>query len=198
LSIQSKPAYIYLEQVKMKKETGPKERILQTAIRLFHKQGYNTTGINQILDEANVAKASLYQHYGSKEDVGVEYLKAARVEWFEGLDKWVGQKTSALQKVNACFDFLEYALRSNEFRGCKFINMMAEVGDSSPALYQQIVEHKTKLRMYFHNLIQDMDNETLGDTIYILFEGAIVECKIHKDVWPIKTAKKMIKQLLKA
>jgi AcrR family transcriptional regulator len=181
----------------MSNDTGPKERILHTATRLFYKQGYNTTGINQILEEANVAKASLYQHYGSKEDVGVEYLKAARVEWFEGLDKWVGQKTNVLQMINACFDFLEFALRSNEFKGCKFINMMAEVGDASPAMYQQIIEHKTKLRMYFRDIVKEMSAaDALGDAIYVLFEGAIVECKIHKDVWPIRTAKKTIKQLI--
>ena len=46
-----------------------RERILDTAARLFYAQGYNSTGINQVIKEANVAKASLYQHFPSKEDL---------------------------------------------------------------------------------------------------------------------------------
>jgi len=46
----------------MASNSNPKDRILETASRLFYTQGFNATGINQILDEANVAKASLYQH----------------------------------------------------------------------------------------------------------------------------------------
>ena len=64
---------------------GPRERILETASRLFYTQGYNNTGINQILDEAKVAKASLYLHFGSKDELGIHYLKAGRKEWFEGV-----------------------------------------------------------------------------------------------------------------
>ncbi len=186
----------------MGKETGPKDRILETASRLFYKQGYNNTGINQILEEAKVAKASLYQHFGSKEDVGLEYLKAARIEWFEGLDKWTGNKGTPLQKLYACFDFLEYALRNNEFRGCKFINMLSELADAGPAMLKQIVEHKAKLRDYIKTFVKEammQDSariETMGDSIYLLFEGAIVESKIYKDAWPVKSAKKMVKMIL--
>ena len=60
---------------------GPPERILETASRLFYIQD-NNTGINQILDEAKVANASLYQHFGSKDELGIHYLKAAREELF--------------------------------------------------------------------------------------------------------------------
>ena len=186
----------------MSKQLGPKERILETASRLFYSQGYNSTGINQILEEAKVAKASLYQHFGSKEDVGLEYLKAARIEWFDGLEKWSGNKSTPLQKLNACFDFLEYNLRNNDYKGCKFINMLSELADSGPAMRKQIVEHKTKLRDHLKSLVRDAIGkdsgkaEMIGDSVYLLFEGSIIESKIYKDVWPIKSAKKMIKNLL--
>ena len=48
---------------------SPRERILDTATILFHQQGYNSTGINQIISEAKVAKASFYQHFKSKDDL---------------------------------------------------------------------------------------------------------------------------------
>lgn len=187
----------------MSKLKGPKERILETATRLFYKQGYNNTGINQILEEAKVAKASLYQHYGSKEDVGLEYLRSARTEWFEGLGQWVDAKKIPSQKVMACFNFLEYALTTHEFRGCKFINMLTELGDAKSPLQNEIVEHKAKLRGYIKDLVREAlknknpeNHDNIGDSIYLLFEGAIVESKIYKDTWPLVAAKKGVKNLL--
>jgi AcrR family transcriptional regulator len=187
----------------MDRTVSPKERIIETATRLFYQQGYNNTGINQILEEAQVAKASLYLHFGSKEVLGEEYLKAARVEWFGALEKWTAKKKSPIQKVLACFDFLEYALRTNEFRGCKFINMLAELADSNSNMQKQILEHKAKLRNYIKDFVKESlgsenvdHKEIVGDSVYLLFEGAIVESKIYKDTWPVKSAKKLVKILL--
>jgi AcrR family transcriptional regulator len=187
----------------MDKNISPKERIIETATRLFYNQGYNNTGINQILEEAQVAKASLYLHFGSKEVLGEEYLKAARVEWFDALEKWTIKKKTPVQKALACFDFLEYALRINEFRGCKFINMLTELADSNSNMQKQILEHKAKLRNYIKHFVNESlvsvdiaRKEIIGDAVYLLFEGAIVESKIYKDAWPVKSAKKLVKTLL--
>jgi AcrR family transcriptional regulator len=182
---------------------GPRERILETASRLFYTQGYNNTGINQILDEAKVAKASLYQHFGSKDELGIYYLKAAREEWFAGINKWTSPKKTPLQKLIACFDYLEYALQQNNFLGCKFINMLSEIGDSSSLMFKEILEHKGKLRAYIKGFTEQAlqgkradEIDVISDAIYLLFEGAIVESKIYKDTWPVKKSKKMIKVLL--
>jgi len=182
---------------------GPRERILETASRLFYIQGYNNTGINQVLDEAKVAKASLYQHFGSKDELGIHYLKAAREEWFAGLDKWTNSKKTPVQKLIACFDFLEYSLQQNNFLGCKFINMLSEIGDTSAPMSHEILEHKRKLRQYIKSFIEQAlhekpagDIDVISDAIYLLFEGAIVESKIYKETWPVKKAKKMIKILV--
>jgi AcrR family transcriptional regulator len=182
---------------------GPRERILETASRLFYTQGYNNTGINQILDEAKVAKASLYQHFGSKDELGVYYLKAARQEWFAGIEKWTGAKKTPIQKLIACFDFLEYALQQNNFLGCKFINMLSEIGDTNALMSKEVLEHKGKFRQYLKSFIQGPlqgkpieDIDILGDSIFLLYEGAIVQSKIHKETWPVKKAKRMVQLLL--
>lgn len=188
----------------MTKKLGPKERILETAARLFHSQGYNNTGINQILAEANVAKASLYQHFGSKDELGVIYLKQGREEWFSGIEQWTAAKKAPAQKLSACFDFLEYALQKDDYLGCKFINILSEVGTTSPLMFKQILEHKGKLRQYMKSLVEKalegasgVDSDFVGDSIYLLYEGAIVESKIYRDTWPVKKAKKMAEVLLK-
>lgn len=177
--------------------------MLDTASQLFYHQGYNATGINQILEESSVAKASLYTHYGSKDELGVAYLKAAREEWFSGLTGFTGKKSAAIDKLLACFDFLEQNLKQHHFRGCKFINMMAEITDASKAMQQQILEHKTRLRKFIGKLAAEarpaaakLPPDVLADTVYLLFEGAIVESKICKDTWPVKVAKRTIRNLL--
>ena len=63
----------------------PKERILEKTFALFHKQGYNATGINQIIEEAQVAKASFYYHFKSKEDLCVAFLEQRHSFWFNEL-----------------------------------------------------------------------------------------------------------------
>ncbi len=70
----------------MKKEKV-RERIIRVASELFYKQGYNSTGINQIIAEADIAIGSLYNHFASKNDLLQAYLIKEEQEWFEGLEK---------------------------------------------------------------------------------------------------------------
>jgi len=58
--------------------SSPRDRILQVASDLFYRQGYHATGINQIIREAAVAKASFYDHFSSKEALAVAYLEQRR------------------------------------------------------------------------------------------------------------------------
>ncbi len=185
----------------MASKSKPKDRILATASRLFYTQGYNATGINQILNEAKVAKASLYKHYGSKDEVGIAYVKAAREDWFNALNSFLAKKNTSSEKLLACFDFLERNLRLNEYKGCRFINLLAEVSEQNADMRKEIVDHKTTLRAFFKTLVSDIiaDKTTvtqIADSIFILFEGAVVESKIHLDVWAVKTAKKTVTILL--
>ncbi|MEN7549687.1 TetR/AcrR family transcriptional regulator [Rapidithrix thailandica] len=187
----------------MAKKSNPEERLIQTAGRLFYHQGYNSTGINQVLEEAKVAKASLYKHFGSKEKLGLVYLQKARVEWFNGLDKATAKEEKALQKVLACFDFLEKNMKETNYLGCKFINMLSELAEAESEMREQIIAHKARLRSYIGDLVREAciqkhnpKGEVLADTVYLLFEGAIVESKIVKDTWPIEAARNSVKFLI--
>ena len=175
---------------------------METAYELFYTQGYNVTGINQILDESNVAKASLYQHFGSKEELGVDYIKLVRKEWFQAFDNFLSSKSLPKQKILAAFDFLEKNVLQNNFRGCRFLNLLADIDTSSEGMHQQIVEHKLKLRAVFKDLArQHVTTSGLrlphaADAIYLLFEAAIVETKLYRDIWPIRAAKNAAASIL--
>lgn len=188
----------------MKTSSSPKERILEKAFHLFYTQGYNLTGINQILEESQVAKASLYQHFGSKEELGIEYIKKVREEWFNSFEGHLSKKTDPKQKILTAFDFLEMNMRLNDYRGCRFLNLLSDVDGISKKMQNQILEHKTKLRIYFKELVKGYLNANeielampnAADTIYLLFEAAIVESKVYRDAWPIQVAKKTANNVL--
>lgn len=67
---------------KFKPTLDSRTRILNAAARLFYEQGYHITGINQVITEADVAKASFYHHLASKEDLCIAYLNQRHQDWF--------------------------------------------------------------------------------------------------------------------
>jgi AcrR family transcriptional regulator len=67
-------------------ESQPRDRIIDTALRLFYEQGYLATGINQIIAESQVAKATFYSHFPSKENLCIAYLQARHVVWMKWLE----------------------------------------------------------------------------------------------------------------
>ncbi len=182
----------------------PRDRILSTASRLFFTQGYSQTGINQIIGESNVSKDTLYRHFQSKEDVVIAYIKAARVEWFEKFNHHLSKSSTNSAKIISAFDLLANSMINNEFKGCRFLNLLADIEITSEVARQEIVAHKEQLRATFVSLFSLIENsqltiterEELGNITYLLFEGAIVESKVFKDIWPILKAKNMVSKLL--
>ena len=71
------------------KNLKPKERVMEVASKLFREQGFNSTGINQIIKESNVAKSSFYDHFKSKDLLALEYLNNRHILWFEGLRNFI-------------------------------------------------------------------------------------------------------------
>src|ERR1700753_2397483 len=107
----------------MKKQRGQVviDKILDTAERLFYDQGYNNTGINQVIDEADIAKASLYKHFESKTDLMVAYLERFHQAWFERLVAAVDKVPAPKQKLLAIFDHHLERQQFREYGGCPFI-----------------------------------------------------------------------------
>lgn len=179
--------------------SNPAERLLEVADRLFYEQGYGRTGINQIIAEAEVAKASFYQHFPSKEQLAVAYLKRRHCSWFKQLRQIVQNKPEGKMQIFALFDFLEIWLISVNFRGCAFLNMSSEQPALGTDIRNLIAQHKAELRIYIHHLAANLGKSSSGrlaDTVLILFEGAIVEAQITHKSWPVAAARTAITHLL--
>lgn len=179
-----------------------KEHIIQTAARLFHEQGYNLTGINQVIEEAGVAKASLYYHFPSKEDLCVAYLQRRNDNWFTGLFTYLEGVEDASERLIKTFEFRAIHMKRNNFGGCSYIKIVSELPQRGQKIDKKVVEIKERQRNFFLELTKQLPGVdkkmaiNLADKIFLFFDGATVQCQVYRDTVPVKTAKKAVIELL--
>ncbi|MCQ9640899.1 TetR/AcrR family transcriptional regulator [Chryseobacterium sp. WG14] len=173
----------------------PHERIISTAMVLFHQQGYNSTGINQIIEEANVSKASFYQHFKSKDDLCIEFFNKRFDYWISELEKFTSDAQTIGEKLIKSFDFLIYMNEKEDFRGCSFLNIMSEIPTDKTEIHDVIRDHKGKLRNSFS---KDLKNDILADHIYLLFESSILTSQLYRSNELIEKSKLILKDLLQS
>ena len=175
---------------------NPRDRIVSTACRLFYQQGYNKTGINQVIKEAEVAKASLYQYFPSKEDLLVEYLVITGNTTNDELKATAAKNKTPRQKVLALFDFLLKFSKQQNYHGCNFLNIAAEIPKDNEKVKELIRKQKDSLRNLFFEILKPAGKEDLADELYLLFDAALIASKVHGNSWPIKTARQVVEKLL--
>ncbi|HLZ86943.1 MAG TPA: TetR/AcrR family transcriptional regulator [Puia sp.] len=160
------------------RESAVKDRILDTASRLFYDQGYHVTGINQIIEEADIARASLYNHYPSKTDLLLAYLDRTHEEWFRELDLYLAPLASPREKLLALFDYRIQRQQKLKYKGCHFNKITAETSDDEQVA-RRVKMHKERFRQYILHLVKQtdhrrlLDNDTLTDNLFLLLEGGI-------------------------
>jgi AcrR family transcriptional regulator len=160
------------------RETGVKDRILETASRLFYDQGYNQTGINQIIDEADIARASLYHHFPSKTELLLAYLDRTHELWFGELETYMQPIAGARDRLLALFDFRVSRQLRLKYKGCHFNKIVAETCEDQQ-VYDRVRAHKERFRKYILQLVAETDrrnfpdDEMLADTLFLLLEGGI-------------------------
>ena len=177
------------------RETGVKDRILETASRLFYDQGYNQTGINQIIDEADIARASLYHHFPSKTDLLLAYLDRTQELWFGELEIYMQSIAGAREKLLALFDFRARRQLKLKYKGCHFNKIVAEACEDQQ-VFDRVRAHKDRFRKYIYDLVLQtghrrmLDDDTLTDTIFLLLEGGIAMGAMYRSPeWTEKTKK---------
>jgi AcrR family transcriptional regulator len=182
---------------------NPHSKILEAASRLFYWQGYHSTGINQVISEAGVAKASFYSHFSSKEDLCIAYLKKRHQDWFAWLQAEVWQEANPCDRILGLFVFLEKWLPSCDFRGCAFLNIASEFPLPNSRVQLLVVSHKKNLHDYIEQLVSELDISSLQNgivpltnVIYLMFEGAINKSQIYRSTQFIQDTKEVVRQLI--
>ncbi|BAP33099.1 TetR family transcriptional regulator [Chryseobacterium sp. StRB126] len=186
----------------MKKEKV-RDRIIRVASELFYKQGYNSTGINQIIAEAEIAIGSLYNHFASKNDLLQAYLIKEEQDWLEGLEKSIAFISDPKEKISAIVDYRKKLQQSSKFSGCHFIKIVSEVGDGNTAVSAFAKNHKEKQRGLIYGIVKEYsefhplsDPELTSENIFLLIEGAVVTSTITRKNDSFDQIKKMIQGLL--
>lgn len=183
---------------------APRERILRTAIDLFYRQGIKATGINQIIAESGVAKASFYTHFPSKDDLVVAYAEHLAEHEFEELREIASKGASARERLLAPLRSLLPWFQSSGYRGCPFQNLAAEVTPETPGIGRVVRVHRENLRALFRELIGGVvneeklnaDSDAMADTTLLMFEGAIAVSVAYRHAWPVEHAIGEIERML--
>src|SRR6185437_1217897 len=115
----------------MSAEPIARERILESAYDLFSTKGVRAVGIEEVIERAAVAKATLYRHFPSKDELVLAFLRKREVVWTHGWVEAEARKRGATpeEQLLAIFDLFDEWFHRTDFEGCSFINVLLETAD---------------------------------------------------------------------
>jgi AcrR family transcriptional regulator len=154
-------------------------RILDAAYELFSRRGIHAVGIDRIIAEADVAKATLYHHFASKEDLVLAFLDLREQRWTRD---WLQPEVERLAATSggralAVFDALDEWFHRPDFEGCSFINTLLEIPDEDGSVHDETVRQLSAIRAILETyaaLEGTANPEETGYRLQILMMGAIV------------------------
>lgn len=159
-------------------ETSPRTRILDTADRLFYQRGLHAVGVDEIVARSGVAKTTLYAHFKSKDLLIARYLQRRSDDWRHFLEQELhGFDGGAAEKVDAVFAFLADGCADPAFRGCPFINFLAEYPDPDHPARAVCLEHRRWLQEFLAGIAREggaADPEGLAKQLCHLYDAAMV------------------------
>ena len=162
--------------------SGVRQRILETADRLFYQHGLRAVGIDRIIAEADVAKMSLYKHFPSKDELILAVLQYREVQILEFFRVAMERHEKRMKsKLRAFFATLKDWFMSPGFRGCAFQNACVELADPNHPGTRFVREHKQRFQAYLAGIVEKSlgkDAAKVAPTINLLVEGAVVTAVI--------------------
>lgn len=159
-------------------EPDARERVLETAYELFSRHGIRGVGVDEVIARAGVAKATLYRHFPSKDELVLAFLERREQRWTRG---WVEQEaqrrgSNPEQQLLAIFDLFDEWFHRDDFEACSFINVLLELGTEHPA-GDASVRHLANIRDIVRRLAEEAglrDTDGFAHSWHILMKGSIV------------------------
>ena len=156
--------------------SAARDRILDAAFPLFYAHGIRAVGVDRIIAESGVAKATFYKHFPAKDDLVVAYLDRVDLIWSEQLrDAARRAGPEPADQLVGMFDALATACRRDGYRGCAFINAAAENQVGTP-VHDRTLAHKTSVRAWVRDLAEAAgaaDPDGLARTLTLLLDGGL-------------------------
>ena len=153
-----------------------RERILQTAHDLFYRDGIRATGIDRVIAEAGVTKVTFYRHFPSKGELIQEFLQYRHERWMSWFVEALARHGGDPAAIAAA---LEEWLQTPEFRGCAFINVVAELPDGGTHIATIARNHKDDMRGAIAQVLPASPRRAqLAASLALAFDGAIVRAQM--------------------
>lgn len=168
-----------------------REHILNVAGDLFAQKGYGNVGINEIIKTGEVARASFYHHFESKEALCVAWLENMHQNSIAHHNQLLSSDAAPKTIIHDYFKELKKWLKENNFRGCPYTNTAIFIVDEAPLVREQIQAHKIFIHEFFTTLANRLSADkgpALGDALFLLYSGATMEAQNLRDTWPVDRA----------
>lgn len=176
----------------MPQQDDTKEKLVEVAADLFWRNGYNPTGIAEILEAAGVLRGSLYYHFPTKEDLLIATLEwRLKMLWPEVIQPVVDRLDDPIERVFGIMDGYRQLLTMFEFRlGCPIGNLALELDESHPRVRKLLSENFANWSAAVRKLLDDAkgrfptgtDMRELADFCLTVMEGAIMLARTHRTV----------------
>jgi AcrR family transcriptional regulator len=169
-----------LETQRQPTETGvsARQRILDASYELFSQRGIRAVGVNEVIDRAGVATATLYRHFPSKDHLVLAFLEMREQRWTHGLVEAGAQRRGSdpEERLLAIFDVFDDWFHREDFEACSFINVLLEMGPRHPAADASVeyLEHIRSIVRRFADEAGLRDTESFARSWHILMKGSIV------------------------
>jgi AcrR family transcriptional regulator len=184
--------------MKPSSKSGPRERILEVADRLFYADGVRATGTEKIMALAEVAKATFYRHFASKDALVVAYLESRdRALW-----DYLANPTPAKNWREALTKFERMANRP-EVTGCPFLRIASEYPETTHPFHRLAIEHQDKILEYLTDLLKPLavDSRAAAVALLTLIDGVLSTRTLYgssKQVPLLRSAEAVLKSFQKA
>jgi len=184
-----------------KTRVSARERLLTAADELFYAEGVNSVGIDQVIKRAGVAKASLYNTFGSKEELVRAYLRGRHSKTRERMARELEARyRTPRERLVGIFEVQGQVFVEPDFRGCAFMCASAE-SDTSEAVEKTTEEY----RIWIHSLFLDLayaagapEPETLAKQLVVIYDGAGISAWLDHDPGVSKASAGVAKALVDA
>lgn len=177
-----------------------RERIMETAERLFLQEGFRATGIDRIIAESGVAKMSLYRHFPSKTDLIAAFLDTRHETWMAWFRGEAEARTAKRANLDVLADVLAAWFATETYRGCAFINLVAESGTETgdAQLMEKAVAHKADLGVYLAELAKRLGYarpKAIAEEALLCVEGMIVRFQMTGERSVVDAGRRLLARL---
>jgi AcrR family transcriptional regulator len=162
--------------------TSARARLLAAANELFYAEGVQSVGVDRVIERAGVARASLYNTFGSKEALVRAYLEARHAGTVDRLTGAVEQASDPRARLLAVFESQGALFAESGFRGCAFVTASAEAPRGG-SVEQATDEYRAELRALFTRLAREagaQDPEALGVQLQLIYDGAGLAARMDR------------------